>query len=110
LRRSEGPPLKDSRDSAVSPRLKIDFINQKVTLDNQPIRLTPVEYRLLVLLVKNKDDIVPYDRIMTDVWETRFRGDTENIRTYIRRLRKKLKDSPPSMMINKHGTGYMFKG
>jgi two-component system response regulator VicR len=110
LRRTEGPALTDGRDTTVSPRLKIDFINQKVALDDRPVRLTPVEYRLLVLLVKNKDKVVPYHRIASDVWETAFRGDTENVRAYIRRLRKKLKDSPPNMILNKHGAGYMFKG
>ena len=109
LRRTENLPLKDNQSTTVSPRLKIDFINQKVTVDNQAVRLTPVEYRLLVLLVKNKDKVVPYDYIMENIWETDFRGDTENIRIYIRRLRNKLKDSPPNMILNKHGSGYMFK-
>jgi two-component system response regulator VicR len=109
LRRTESLPLKDNRDTAVSPRLKIDFINQKVRVDDRAVKLTPVEYRLLVLLVKNKDKVVPYGRITEDIWETRFRGDTENIRIYIRRLRKKLKDSPPRMILNKHGAGYMFQ-
>jgi DNA-binding response OmpR family regulator len=68
-----------------------------------------VEYRLLVLLVKNKDKVVPYGRIMENIWETDFRGDTENIRIYIRRLRNKLNDSPPNMILNKRGSGYMFK-
>lgn len=109
LRRTESLPLKNNRYTAISPRLKIDFINQKVTVDDRSVRLTPVEYRLLVLLAKNKDKVVPYERIMEDIWETRFRGDTENIRICIRRLRKKLKDSPPRMILNKYGTGYMFQ-
>jgi two-component system KDP operon response regulator KdpE len=109
LRRTENLSLKNNQSTTVSPRLKIDFINQKVTVDNQTVRLTPVEYRLLVLLVKNKDKVVPYGRIMENIWETDFRGDTENIRIYIRRLRNKLNDSPPNMILNKHGSGYMFK-
>jgi two-component system KDP operon response regulator KdpE len=109
LRRTESLPLKVNRDTSVSPRLKIDFINQKVTVDEQAVKLTSLEYRLLVLLVKNKDEVVPYGHIMENIWETDFRGDTENIRIYIRRLRNKLKDSPPNMILNKHGSGYMFK-
>jgi two-component system KDP operon response regulator KdpE len=109
LRRTENLSLKNNQSTTVSPRLKIDFINQKITVDNQAVRLTPVEYRLLVLLVKNKDKVVPYGRIMENIWETDFRGDTENIRIYIRRLRNKLNDSPPNMILNKHGSGYMFK-
>ncbi len=109
LRRTENIPLSTSRDTTVSPRLKIDFVNQRVMVDNQPVRLTPVEYRLLVLLVKDKDRVVPYRRIMEEIWEAKYQGETENIRIYVRRLRKKLRDSPPSMILNQHGSGYMFK-
>ncbi|OGO40355.1 MAG: hypothetical protein A2147_00895 [Chloroflexi bacterium RBG_16_57_8] len=109
LRRAETPPLKNSQDTLVSPRLKIDFVNQRVAVDDRPVRLTPVEYRLLVLLVKNKNSVVPYKDIVEDVWQTGYQGDTDNIRIYVRRLRKKLGDEPPNMILNRHGSGYMFK-
>ncbi len=110
LRRTENIPLKSSQETTVSPRLKIDFIDQRVVADNQPVKLTPVEYHLLVLLVKNKDTVVPYQRIMEEIWGTNYRGNTENIRIYVRRLRKKLGDNPPNMILNQHGAGYMFQG
>ncbi len=109
LRRSEKPPLKNAFSSAVSPRIKIDFINQKVRIDNRLVKLTPVEYRLLILLVKNKDKVVSYKHIMEEIWEKDLEDAYENIRIYVRRLRKKLNDIPPTMILNKHGTGYMFK-
>ena len=110
LRRTEKTPLKVNRSTTISPRLKIDFVNQKIRVDNRLVKLTPVEYRLLVLLVKNKDKVVPYKRIMREIWEKSFTGETENIRIYVRRLRKKLQDTPPRMILNKHGSGYLFKG
>lgn len=110
LRRIEKTPLKMKNYSTISPRLKIDFVNQKVRVDNRPVKLTPVEYRLLILLVKNKDKVVPYKRIMQEVWEKSFTGDTKNIRIYARRLREKLHDTPSRMILNKHGSGYLFKG
>lgn len=110
LRRTEKTPLKVSRSTTISPRLKIDFVNQKVRVDDRPVKLTPVEYRLLVLLVKNKDKVVPYKRITQEVWEKSFTGETENIRIYARRLRQKLQDTPPRMILNRHGSGYLFKG
>lgn len=109
LRRSERTSFKDSQNVVMSPRLNIDFINQKVRVDNRLVKLTPVEYQLLILLVKNKDKIVPYQKIMEEVWSKSSYEDTENIRIYIRRLRKKLQDIPPNMIINKHGSGYVFK-
>jgi two-component system, OmpR family, KDP operon response regulator KdpE len=109
LRRSEKVPLKESQNIAMSSRLNIDFVNQKVRVDNQLVKLTPTEYRLLVLLVKNKDTIVPSQQIMEEVWGKPVWHDTENLRIYIRRLRKKLNDVPPNMILNKHGSGYLFK-
>lgn len=109
LRRLDTTPLKIDQYTSVSPRLKIDFVNQKVTVDEQLIKLTPVEYRLLVLLAKHKDKVVPYNQILEEIWEKTTWNDTENIRIYVRRLRKKLYDSPPNMILNKHGIGYILK-
>jgi DNA-binding response OmpR family regulator len=108
LRRSERTPLKDNQAVIMSSRLNIDFVNQKVRVDNRSVKLTPIEYQLLILLVKNKDRVVPYQKIMEDIWSKSKWEDTENIRIYIRRLRKKLQDIPPKMIINKHGSGYIF--
>jgi two-component system, OmpR family, response regulator VicR len=110
LRRTESLSLSSNQDTAVNPRVKIDFVNQKVIVDNRLVKLTPVEYRLLVLLVKNKDKVVPYNQIMEQIWEKNYHGETENIRIYIRRIRKKLRDNPPSLILNQHHSGYMFKG
>ncbi len=109
LRRTERAPFKGTQTVTMSPRLNIDFVNQKVRVDNQLVKLTPVEYQLLILLVKNKDKIVPYQQIMEEIWSKSSWDDTENIRIYIRRLRKKLQDIPPNMILNKHGSGYVFK-
>ena len=108
LRRTEAIPFVGNHNNVVNARLKIDFVNQKVKVDNRLVKLTPVEYHLLALLIKNRDRIVPYDRIMDEVWGKGYSGETENIRIYIRRLRKKLQDSPPNMIINKRSLGYML--
>ena len=108
LRRTEREPFKGNV-IAMSSRLNIDFVNQKVRVDNRPVKLTPIEYQLLIMLVKNKDKVVTYQEIMQDIWGRPMWEDTENIRIYIRRLRSKLQDIPPTMILNKHGAGYLFK-
>ncbi|MDD5082439.1 MAG: response regulator transcription factor [Dehalococcoidales bacterium] len=108
LRRAEKTPIPNDQYTVISPRVRIDFVNQRVKVDNRLVRLTPVEYRLLVLLVKNKDIVVSHQRIMEEIWGKLFNGDTENIRIYVRRLRKKLQDSPPKFILSKHRSGYMF--
>jgi DNA-binding response OmpR family regulator len=109
LRRTEREPFKGNQNAAISSRLKIDFVNQKVKVDNVTVKLTPFEYRLLVLLVKNQNQIVSYQHIQEEVWEKETLEDTDNIRIYVRRLRKKLHDIPPQMILNQRNSGYMFK-
>lgn len=109
LRRAETIPFTGEHNRVINSRFTIDFVNQRVKVDNNPVTLTPVEYRLLALLAKSKDMIVPYDRITSEVWGRDYSGNNENIRIFVRRLRSKLQDNPPNMIINKRGAGYMLK-
>lgn len=109
LRRVESIPFTGKHYNAVNARLKIDFASQKVKVDNRPVKLTPTEYHMLATLVRNKGKVVPYNRISQEVWGKGYSGETDNIRIYVRRLRKKLRDTPPTMITNKHGSGYMFE-
>jgi DNA-binding response OmpR family regulator len=109
LRRTEKVALKIDQNTTVSNRLKIDFVNQKVRIDSQLIKLTPIEYKLLILLVKNADKEVTFANIMQEVWGKPFASETEYIRIYVQKLRRKLADTPPKLILNKHGLGYMFK-
>ena len=109
LRRTDRTEIQVDRSTAVTSRLNIDFINQKVKVDNELIKLTPVEYQFLLLLVKHKNQVVTYKDIMTEIWNKEDWQDTENIRAYVRRLRKKLGDIPAQMILNQHGSGYLLK-
>jgi DNA-binding response OmpR family regulator len=109
LRRTEAIPFTGKHDNSVNSRLVIDFVNQKVKIDNRLIKLTPVEYKLLALLVKKRDQVVSYNHIMDEIWGKGYSGDNDNIRICVRRLRKKLRDSPPIIIINKRSQGYMLK-
>lgn len=109
LRRTESIPFAGKHDNLVNARLKIDFVNQRVRIDNRLVKLTPVEYKLLALLIKNRDQLVSYKIISDEVWGKNYIGQTESIRIGIRRLREKLQDNPPNLIINKRGSGYMLK-
>ena len=108
-RASQRASLGDGQSTFSGDRLKIDFIDQKVWLDNSPVKLTPVEYRLLVLLVKNKNKLVTYEQVTEEIWGQTNRQNTRNIWIAIRRLRNKLQDNPPLLILNQHGSGYIFK-
>ena len=110
LRRAEIPPIDKARETAINDRVRVDFIDQRVMVDGAPVKLTPVEYRLFVLLAKNRNKAVTYQTIAEEVWQTDYDGQTQNIRIYVRRLRNKLGDNPPKMILNHHGIGYLLKG
>lgn len=109
LRRSEALPYTGNHDSSITSRVKIDFVNQKVKIDNRLVTLTPVEYRLLAVLAKNTGRLVDYQTITSEVWGKDYPGDTERIRIVVRRVREKLRDNPPAMILNKRGQGYILK-
>lgn len=109
LRRGKMIPFKGSHDNAVNARLAIDFVNQRVKVDNRLVELTPVEYRLLALLARNRNQIVSYRTIAEEVWGKEHIGNTATTRSCISRLRNKLKDNPPFMITNKQGSGYIIK-
>jgi two-component system KDP operon response regulator KdpE len=109
LRRTESIPFPGDHNKTVNSRITVDFVNQKVKVDNEPVSLTPGEYHLLVLLIRNQDTVVSYERITDEVWGKEYSGDNDNIRICIKRLRQKLHDIPPNMIINHRGTGYMMK-
>jgi len=109
LRRTQMIPFKGTHDNVVNPRLTIDFVNQRVKVDDRPVKLTPVQYRLLALLAKNRDTVVTYGAIVEEVWGKEQVADTANIRSSISRLRRKLRDDPPQMILNRQGAGYVLK-
>jgi DNA-binding response OmpR family regulator len=109
LRRTKMIPFKGGHDNLINARLSIDFVNQKVRVDNKLIKLTPLEYKLLITLVKNKNQTVPNNIIISEIWDKGKSQDPRKIRLSVNRLRTKLHDCPPQMILNKRGAGYMFK-
>ncbi|MET0011018.1 response regulator transcription factor [Dehalococcoides mccartyi] len=109
LRRTEALPYAGSHDSNISSRIKIDFVNQKVKVDNRLVNLTPREYRLLAVLAQNAGRMVDYQTITSEIWGKHYQGDTESIRIAVRRLREKLNDNPPAIILNQRGKGYILQ-
>ena len=107
LRRVEGvtgqpePPF-------VSGGLRVDFARHWVTLDGEEIELTGTEYRLLEILARNAGQIVPTDTLLVRVWDDYARGNTDYLKVYVHRLRRKFKDDPahPRYLHTARGVGY----
>ena len=108
LRRSQLVEFKGGETNFVSGNLAINFTTREVRLGDEVIKLTPTEYRLLYLLVRNKGQVVTQRKLMQQVWGEDYIENTDYLRAYIRRLRDKLRDNPPQMILTEHGLGYRF--
>lgn len=108
LRRSQTPRDSKGDDFSITcGKLTLHVASQGVQLRGNHVKLSPVEWKLLYLLVSNAERTVNAEEIFQGVWGGE-RRDTESLRTYIRRLRTKLRDNPPQMILTDHGEGYRF--
>lgn len=82
----------------------------RVSLGNgrPPIRISPKEARLLALLMQNPGRVVSRAKIMKEVWQTDYLGDTRTLDVHICLLRQKLEDDPtrPKLLLTQRGVGY----
>ncbi len=107
LRRANGG-LSPSRHG--NSELVIDTRTRQVYLQGEPIYLTSTEYRLLEVLVTNAGQVLPHNLLLERVWGPSYVGDTQLLKAFIRRLRRKLGDDPehPRYIQTEWGIGYRF--
>ena len=88
--------------------LRIDYAAGCVYLDGSEIHLTPIEYKLLVLLAKNTGKVLTHNYILREVWGNPTASDMQSLRVYMATLRKKLEKntSDPKYIQTHIGIGY----
>lgn len=90
--------------------LRIDFLKRKVYISNNEIHLTPIEYKMLVLLVENCGKVVTHKFIQQQVWGYESTDDYQSLRVFMANIRRKIEDdtSKPRYIITEVGVGYRF--
>jgi two-component system KDP operon response regulator KdpE len=75
------------------------------------IRLTPTEWHLLEVLLRNPGKLMSQQQLLTEVWGPGYAGATGNLRLYMAQLRRKLEPDParPQWLITEPGMGYRFQ-
>jgi two-component system KDP operon response regulator KdpE len=91
--------------------LKVDLLKRQVLLDDKEIHLTPIEYRLLSVLVRHAGKVVTHNQLLKEVWGSAYVDQTHYLRIYMAQLRHKLEADParPRFLINEPGIGYRLK-
>jgi two-component system KDP operon response regulator KdpE len=91
--------------------IRVDLMKRQVFVGGKEIHLTPIEYRLLALLIRNAGKVVTHSQILRDVWGPPYAGQTQYLRVYMAQLRRKIEDDParPRFLLNEPGVGYRLK-
>jgi two-component system KDP operon response regulator KdpE len=108
LRRAgEGP----DEPTITAHGLEIDIAGHTVTRDGDEIHLTPIEFRLLGTLARNRGRLMTHRALLTEVWGPGWEEDTQTLRTHIANLRRKIEPSDgPRYIHTDPGIGYRFDG
>lgn len=90
--------------------LTVDSEKHRIMVDDTEIHLTPIEYKLLLLLIANRGKVVTHSQISKEVWGYGEEGDSKSIRVFMASLRRKIeKDtSSPRFILTEIGVGYRF--
>jgi len=90
--------------------LSIDFGKRHVLLHGEEVHLTPIEYKMLELLVKNQGKVLTHKLIQEKVWGYPTSDDYQSLRVFMASLRKKITPSnEDSYILTEVGVGYRFK-
>lgn len=92
--------------------LRIDFARHEVNREGEPLKLTPLEFKLLALLARNAGKVLTHRQLLKDVWGPAHTQDTHYLRVYMANLRKKLERdaAAPKYLLTEPGVGYRLKG
>ena len=91
--------------------LSIDDEQKEVTVDGEPVRLTPIEYNILLLLVKNQGKVFSIDQIYESIWNEDAVGVDNTVAVHIRHIREKIEINPkePRYLKVVWGVGYKIE-
>lgn len=91
--------------------LRVDLARRQVFLNEKEVHLTPIEYKLLTVLIKNAGKVITHSQLLKEVWGPSYLKETQYLRVYMTQLRRKLEADParPRFLINEPGIGYRLK-
>ena len=95
-----------------TPDFTVDLAAKQVIRSNgEDVRLTPTEWQLLEILVRNSGRLVTQRQLLREVWGPSYETETNYLRVYLAQLRRKLEPEPsrPKYLLTESGMGYRFK-
>lgn len=90
--------------------LEVNLERHTVLLSGNEIHFTPIEFNVLVLLIKNAGKVLTHSYIINEVWGSNYGRDTQSLRVFMANIRRKLENDPAKQryIITEIGIGYRF--
>lgn len=91
--------------------LKVDFSKRQVFIDGKEVHVTPIEYKLLAILIRHAGKVITHRQLLKEVWGPAYADQNHYLRIYMGQLRHKLETDParPRFFINEPGIGYRLR-
>jgi two-component system KDP operon response regulator KdpE len=88
--------------------LAVDFNKRKVTINNEDIHLTPIEYKIMALLCRYSGKVLTHNFIINEIWPSPTGSETQSLRVFMASLRRKIEKNPaePQYIYTEVGVGY----
>ncbi|MDP9182092.1 MAG: response regulator [Actinomycetota bacterium] len=104
-------PSTEDLPVVVTADFTVDLVARRVTTPAGEVRLTPTEWHLLEVLVRNPGRMVSQRTLLHEVWGPAYEKETHYLRVYLAQLRRKLEPDPshPVHLITESGMGYRFE-
>lgn len=108
LRRTTEP---EQEPVVVTQDFTVDLAKHRVLRDRNEVRLTPTEWSVLELLVRNPEKLLTQQQILSEVWGPAYAKDANYLRVYMAQLRRKLEPDTanPRYLLTVAGLGYRFQ-
>lgn len=89
----------------------LDLARRKAERHGEQVRLTPTEWKIVELLVRNPGLLVEQQKLLLEVWGPAYTGEAQYLRVYLNQLRRKLEPDParPRYFTTENGMGYRFE-
>src|SRR5690606_39072803 len=111
LRRANRSEVLDIHAVMEFGNIKVDQAKRRVYIDEGEVHLTPIEFKLLSVLLKHKGKVLTHNQLLIEVWGPGYMNENQYLRVYMAQLRKKLEKDPsnPSYFLTEPGVGYRLK-
>lgn len=111
VRRAVAPVAQTAEPIVEAASFTVDLRAKQVVRDGDSVHLTPTEWGILEMLVRNEDKLVGQREILNEVWGPSYGAQTHYLRVYLAGLRRKLEPDPahPRHLLTEAGMGYRFR-